>query len=209
MRPRRINIWLDKKNTESFWKHLRGSQRDFTVMINNWRRWYTMCQAEETWKENKITVSVSERSWQILRRRKIHASPMSMVCPKGIRKCWFPAGQVPATLLEAGTKPKGKQLAQGCSRQQAVLCWARKHPPSIHRKSVFWCSIHPLPPPPAPSFSIFLTQLPSASGASHTHQNKVLSPMSPVSVAHMLENVWISCQCGCSQKLSLAFFLCW
>lgn len=121
MTSRRINTQLDQKNESTFWKHLRWSQREFVVMINSLRRLCTMCQAEKMWKGSKITASVSVRSWQILGRRKIYASPVGMVCPKGTRKCWFPAGQVPATLPRSGIMPKHKQLVQGCKLKGGKL----------------------------------------------------------------------------------------
>lgn len=41
-----------------------------------------MCQAEDMWKWNERTMSVSVSSWHIQERR-ICASPVGMVCPKG------------------------------------------------------------------------------------------------------------------------------
>lgn len=111
-----------------------------------------MCQAEETWKGNKMTVSVSVKSWHIL-EREFKPALWAWSAPKGIRKCWFPAGQVSATLFRIGILPKGKRLLQGCRRSSESSGWAWKHPPYTHRKHVFWCSIHSHSPPPAPSLS--------------------------------------------------------
>lgn len=204
MRLRRINIQLDKK----IWSLSENASEEAGANLQWWLTTWdgTPCvKQKKCGKRIKLQCQSLKGAGKYYEGGKFMPAPWAWSAQRASGNANFLLGKSQLLCL----KPKGKQLVQRCSRQQAVLCWAWKHPPSIHRKSMFWCSIHPLPPPPAPSFSICLTQLPPASGTSHTHQNKVLSPMNPVSVAHMLENVWISCQCGCSQKLSFTLFLHW
>lgn len=146
-----------------------------------------MCQAEETWKGHKMTVSVSVKSWHIL-EREFKPALWAWSAPKGIRKCWFPAGQVPATLSRIGILPKGKRLLQGCRRSSESSGWAWKYPPYTHRKTRVLV-LYSFSLSSSCSFSfIHLTQSPPAPGSSHTHQNKVLPWLSSVSAA-----CWLMC----------------
>lgn len=168
-----------------------------------------MCQAEETRKGSKITVSVSVSSWHILERRRIYASPVGMVCPKGHQETLISCWASPSYSAQGWHHAQGQTASAGKRKaRREAASWAWKYPPNTQKKACFGALfILTL------LFLLLLfhsTQSPPASGSSHRHQNKVLLRMSSVSaasLAYALEDVQISCQCGGCQKSSLAFFL--
>lgn len=69
--------------------------RELVQLIYSLRRKSTMCQGEETWKGNKMTVSVSVKSWHRLERR-IQTSTASTVGPKGHQEMLISCGENPS-----------------------------------------------------------------------------------------------------------------
>lgn len=107
-----------------------------------------MCQGEETWKGNKMTVSVSVKSWHRLERR-IQTSTEHGRPQRASGNADFLRGKSQLLCLGLASCPRANGSCKFAGGVGKAGHGNTHHTPTENR--VFWCSIHPHPPPPAPS----------------------------------------------------------
>lgn len=189
---------------------LKKKSRLLKIVSENWHSWFAVSgERAPCVKERKRGKGIKWQCQSLWKAgtdwKEFKPALWAWSAPKGIRKCWFPAGKIPATLFRIGIMPKGKRLLQVCWQSRESSGWAWKYPPYTHRKPCVLVLYSSSPCSSCSCSFIHLTQSPPASGSSHTHQNKVLLRLSSLSAAPLvcvIEDFWISCQCGRCQRFS-------
>lgn len=99
-----------------------------------------MCQGEETWKGSKMTASASAKSWYRLERR-IQASPVSMVCPKGHQEMLISCGENPSYSIRDWHHAQGQTAFARLQAEQGVFRLGMEIPTIQPQKNTCFCAL--------------------------------------------------------------------